>query len=178
MVSEGFTYLVPPERDSPDSRFPGAAGPVPLGGVGQRDPRQDSAEFFADAQMQSDLRDVFTLANRFNTSIYALDPRGLTPFEYDLDARAVGLDTDRKVLNATIDSLRIIADETDGRAIVNQNDLATGLRQMMRDSSAYYLLGYSSTQAPIDGKFHEIRVRAIQHRCPRTEGILGLYGRR
>jgi hypothetical protein len=29
----------------------------------------------------------------------------------------------------------------------------------MRDSSAYYLLGYNSSQAPQDGKFHSIRVR-------------------
>ena len=52
-----------------------------------------------------------------------------------------------------------LADETDGRAIVNRNDLAQGLQQIVRDSSAYYLLGYNSTQAPSDGKFHEIKVR-------------------
>ena len=50
-------------------------------------------------------------------------------------------------------------DETDGRAIVNRNDLEAGLKQVVRDSSAYYLLGYNSTQAPTDGKFHEIKVR-------------------
>ena len=53
----------------------------------------------------------------------------------------------------------MLADETDGRAIVNRNDLAKGMQQIVRDSSAYYLLGYNSTQAPQDGKFHEIKVR-------------------
>ncbi len=52
-----------------------------------------------------------------------------------------------------------MADETDGRAIVNRNDLGGGLAQMMRDASAYYLLGYSSAAAPTDGRFHQIRVR-------------------
>ena len=33
------------------------------------------------------------------------------------------------------------------------------MKQIIRDSSAYYLVGYNSTQAPRDGKFHEIRVR-------------------
>ena len=33
------------------------------------------------------------------------------------------------------------------------------MKQIVRDSSAYYLLGYNSTQAPQDGKFHPIRVR-------------------
>jgi hypothetical protein len=63
------------------------------------------------------------------------------------------------MLNATSDVLRIIADNTDGRAIVNRNDPFSELQQMVRDNSAYYLLGYSSTLAPRDGKFHEIQVR-------------------
>jgi hypothetical protein len=33
------------------------------------------------------------------------------------------------------------------------------MKQITRDSSAYYLIGYNSTQAPSDGKFHEIKVR-------------------
>ena len=55
--------------------------------------------------------------------------------------------------------MRSLAENTDGRAIVNQNDLGPGLKQIVRDASAYYLIGYTSTQAPMDGKFHAIRVR-------------------
>src|SRR5438045_4170363 len=58
-----------------------------------------------------------------------------------------------------MDTLRVLAEQTDGRAIVNRNDIAVGMKQITRDSSAYYLLGYNSTQAPADGKFHEIKVR-------------------
>ena len=58
-----------------------------------------------------------------------------------------------------MDTLRLLAEETDGRAIVNRNDLAVGMKQITRDSSAYYLLGYNSSQAPTDGKFHDIKVR-------------------
>ena len=58
-----------------------------------------------------------------------------------------------------MDSLRVLADQTDGRAIVNRNDLEGGLKQVVRDSSAYYLLGYNSSQPRADGKFHEIKVR-------------------
>src|SRR5262249_29419261 len=47
---------------------------------------------------------------------------------------------------------------TDGRAIVNRNDITMGMKQIVRDTSAYYLLGYTSTK-PNDGKFHEIKVR-------------------
>ena len=33
------------------------------------------------------------------------------------------------------------------------------MKQIVGDSSAYYLIGYNSTEAPTDGKFHEIKVR-------------------
>jgi hypothetical protein len=90
-----------------------------------------------------------------------VDPRGLAPFEFDLSTQGsanVSLTKDRAMLENTLDTLRNLADETDGRAIVNSNDLASGLRQIVRDSSAYYLLGYT-TQSALDGKFHEIKVR-------------------
>jgi hypothetical protein len=58
-----------------------------------------------------------------------------------------------------MDTLRVLSDNTDGRAIVNRNDLAAGMKQIIRDSSYYYLIGYNSSQAPTDGKFHEIKVK-------------------
>ena len=85
-------------------------------------------------------------------------PRGLTPFEFGID-EAVGPNQDRRTLQMTQDTLRSLADETDGRAIVNRNDLLPGLAQIVTDSSYYYLLGYNSTLAPSDGKFHQITVR-------------------
>ena len=42
----------------------------------------------------------------------------------------------------------VLATQTDGRAIVNRNDIAVGMKQITRDSSAYYLIGYNSSQAP------------------------------
>ncbi len=114
--------------------------------------------FFSQAEMLSDLKDVYDLANKNNVSIYALDPRGLAVFEHDVN-EAVPITMDANMLKLTMDSIRVLADETDGRAIVNRNDLAAGMRQIIRDSSAYYLVGYNSKKAPADGKFHQIRVR-------------------
>src|SRR5207248_7357307 len=70
-----------------------------------------------------------------------------------------GLQTDTKYLASTMDTLRELSEQTDGRAIVNRNDLVAGMKQITRDASAYYLIGYNSSQAPSDGKFHEIKVR-------------------
>jgi hypothetical protein len=40
------------------------------------------------------------------------------------------------------------------------------MKQIIRDASAYYLVGYNSTQAPTDGKFHEIKVRVKRPGVP------------
>src|SRR5262249_49271287 len=56
------------------------------------------------------------------------------------------------------DSLRSMADSTDGLAIVETNDLNTGMRRIVEDLSAYYLIGYYSS-GKLDGKFHKITVR-------------------
>ena len=153
-VSEGFTTALPPQLQDPNAAFPGMRNPNRNNPNAVNDDRYNMQQ---QADMFSDMRDVFDAVNRQNTSIYAVDPRGLTPFEYDIN-QGVGLTTDSNDLKASIDTLHTLADNTDGRAIVNRNDLATGMKQIMRDSSAYYLLGYTSSRAPTDGKFHEIKV--------------------
>ena len=104
---------------------------------------------------------IFTEMNRNNTSIYAVDPRGLAPFEYDIN-QGVGLQVDRKHLEMGLDTLRALAENTDGRAIVNRNDLGKGMQQIIRDASGYYLIGYNSSQAPTDGRFHKIDVEVTR----------------
>jgi VWFA-related protein len=158
-VSEGFTSTLPPQLNDPIASMP-RLGNRARGNPGAQGPG-DTIEFFNEVDMLSDMREVFDTANRQNTSIYAVDPRGLAAFEYGVN-EAVGLQADAKGLTKTLDSLRILADNTDGRAIVNRNDLAVGMRQIIRDASGYYLLGYTSTQAPTDGKFHEIKVRVTR----------------
>jgi VWFA-related protein len=159
LVSEGYSNLPPPQMRNADATMPGLGNPDarnPL--AGENNPNEDRAQWLAGMDMNSDLRDVYDVANRNNVSIYAVDPRGLPGFEFDIN-ESVGLRTDSKYLGATMDTLRMLAENTDGRAIVNRNDIAVGMKQITRDSSAYYLIGYNSTQAPSDGKFHEIKVR-------------------
>ena len=156
VVSEGFTYMVPPQLRSPNAQMPAING---VTGAGADPIAESRMNFSATVDMQQDLRDIYDEANRQNVSLYPVDPRGLAVFEFDLSEPSVGSDMDRQYLNATMDSLRTLAENTDGRAIVNRNDLEAGMRQIIRDSSAYYLLGYASTVAKSDGKFHEIKVR-------------------
>jgi VWFA-related protein len=86
------------------------------------------------------LEDLVRTANNNNTAIYTLDPRGL--------------------IGNVSDALRILSDNTGGNAIVNTNAPARALRQVVKDASAFYLVGYASTRTPADdGRFHRIKVR-------------------
>jgi VWFA-related protein len=159
LVSEGYSNYLPPQLRDPVAEMQGmgnAARRRP--GLGDGSYAEQRKQFFDDLDVLNEIKEVFSAANRSNTAIYALDPRGLAVFEFDIN-EGVGGQIDRSSLQTTQDSLRVLADETDGRAIVNRNDLEGGLKQVVRDSSAYYLLGYNSTQAPTDGKFHEIKVK-------------------
>ncbi|MGE5357953.1 MAG: VWA domain-containing protein [Bacteroidales bacterium] len=102
-----------------------------------------SEGFWLPFEEQREFEHVYSAANRSNTAIYTLDPGGLS----------MNGNTSAK------DSLRILADNTDGRAVVNRNDLEGGLSAVLRDSESYYLLGYNSDLNAPDGKFHEIKVR-------------------
>ena len=155
LISEGYTNYVPPQLRNRagqvnQSQFEPTAGESMY---------EQTNQLFVDAEIVMRLRELFQTANRFNTSIYSLDPRGLAVGEYDPSQPVIGYRTNQRALRATQDTLHILAEQTDGRAIVNRNDLVPGLQQMMRDSSSYYLLGYTSARLLTDGRFHEIEVR-------------------
>ena len=159
LVSEGYTNYLPPQLRDRYAGVPEFGNPNQLNPLAGDSPLEQMSAMSAALDIMRDLRYVFNEANRGNTAIYAVDPRGLAVSEFDVSQPTISTRTDARALRTTIDTLRTLAEETDGRAIVNQNEVGPGLRQMVRDSSTYYLIGYSSTQAPSDGKFHEIKVR-------------------
>jgi VWFA-related protein len=158
LVSEGFTNMLPPQLRAPVAAMPG------IGAVDRDNPNagnsaiEDRAAWTSSLDLNQDLREIYTAANRNNVAIYTIDPRGLATNEFGIDQN-INMRTDRNYLTSTMDTLRVLAEETDGRAIVNRNDVTIAMKQIVQDTSAYYLLGYNSAAAPTDGKFHEIKVR-------------------
>ena len=59
-------------------------------------------------------------------------------------------------------SLRTVATETGGFAIVNRNDLNTAFQQIIQENSSYYVLGYYSTDERRDGRFRTVQVRVTR----------------
>jgi len=157
-VSEGLTESLPPQLNDPVAALPGFGNPNRNNAQAQTDEREDWAR---KTDMLTELRRVFQTVNTQNTSIYSVDPRGLAVFEYGIN-EGVGLQQDSQGLKTSLDTLYTLSNNTDGRAIVNRNDLAVGMKQIMRDSSGYYLLGYTSSAAPSDGRFHDIKVNVTR----------------
>ena len=115
-------------------------------------------------------RDLLDRANRANVSFYPVDPRGLPAFDTSMADTKMSQGgvtqplltpaEDGARLTSRIESLRTLAAATDGMAVVNSNDIDSGLRRIEADMASYYLLGYYSTNTKLDGKFRAITVRA------------------
>ena len=82
-------------------------------------------------------------ANRANATLYTIDPRGLVAGS-DLDVQMDPVEYGTYI-RKTQDSLRVLADETGGIAVVNQNDFTKALKRIDAETSDYYVLGYYSS---------------------------------
>lgn len=117
-----------------------------------------------------DARDSIGSATRSNVSIYSIDPRGLAGLSDEfigliepqtstrVGREQLGTQGIERDLRVAQDSLRMLAEETGGLALVNSNDFAGGFERIVRDNSSYYVLGYY-TQPDKGGKFHKVDVR-------------------
>jgi VWFA-related protein len=119
---------------------------------------------------QVQLRRTVDRANRANVSIYAADMRGLQAIVPGGDASTAstrgvsafnGASTrnqgDR--LSASQDTLTTMAEDTGGRAFFDSNSFGAVFDKVVNDTSAYYVLGYSSTNPARDGRFRRIKVK-------------------
>ena len=56
------------------------------------------------------------------------------------------------------DSLWSLAADTGGKAMLDNNDLAAGIVQAQKSVPSYYIIGYYSSNAALDGKFRKIKI--------------------
>jgi VWFA-related protein len=104
--------------------------------------------------------DLVDEANRANVSFYSIYPRGLVAFDSPIGPRQPPSPArDIRNLESRHDSLRTLATNTDGLAIVNGSEIDSAMRRIVDDLTSYYLLGYYSNNTKLDGKFRSISVR-------------------
>jgi len=112
---------------------------------------------FAFADLVGELADLTRAANRANTTIYSIDPRGLVGGP-DLDEKIDMMEYLDYVRNSQ-DSLRVLADLTGGIAVVNQNDFTKALKRIDQETSDYYVVGYYSTNPDPTKKRRSVEVK-------------------
>ena len=88
-------------------------------------------------------RSLLVAASQANVAFYPIDVAGLRT---------------AAPLEGPVDTLRTLAEATDGFAVVGTNDLSGAVRRIESDLSAFYLLGYYSTNPAANGRFRKIDV--------------------
>jgi VWFA-related protein len=111
----------------------------------------------ADIDLYSLMRELTLSANRANATIFTIDPRGLAGI---VDAGQQLDQTEwRTYLQKSQSSLRYLADETGGFAVVNDNDFATALKRIDAETSDYYVLGYYSSNPDTAKRVRTLEVK-------------------
>lgn len=102
------------------------------------------------------LDEIAAHAARTNVSFHPISPGGLSSTRTRAAYRAPYANTTLLDMQS---GLRGLADDTGGMAIVNTNNVEQLLGRIMTTTSAYYLLGYTSTNTALDGRFRRISVK-------------------
>ena len=137
---------------------------------------------------QVELRTAISAAVRANVSLYPMDTRGLQAVVPGGDATRAssfgrgafsgsGVRGQFDQLAASQETLQTLASDTGGKAFTDSNDFGAAFTQIIRDTSAYYLLGYSSTNDVKDGRFRRITVR-VKRPDLKVEARNGYYAER
>jgi hypothetical protein len=119
-------------------------------------------------ERKMDWQRVVDAATRSGAVLYALDSRGLTT---NADASSAA-NSDNPGLKVRVDrsseqvmrtTLHTLSDQTGGFVVHGTNDMANGLKRMLDDNDAYYVLAYQPTNTKRDGRFRKIEVRVAGH---------------
>ena len=119
---------------------------------------------------QASLRAAINAAVRANLAIYSVDTRGLQAISPLGDAstgslRGTGAYNGGALQNnmnqnfATQEVMATLSSDTGGKAFFDSNDFAPAFAQVQRDTSAYYAIGFHSTNLARDGKYRKLTIK-------------------
>jgi len=119
---------------------------------------------------QASLRAAINAAVRANLAVYSVDTRGLQAVSPLGDAstgslRGTGAYNGGALLNnmnqnfATQEVMATLSSDTGGKAFFDSNDFAPAFAQVQRDTSAYYAIGFHSSNLARDGKYRRLTIK-------------------
>ncbi len=143
-----------------------------LGGIQQK----KSIVYFSNGisrsgiENQAALRSATAVAAKTNCSIYPVDIRGLAALPPGGEAQSASLhgvsayngqaSINQFESNASSqETLSTLAADTGGKAFLDSNDFGLVFQRVQKDTSAYYVLGFYSTNRAQDGKYRRLTVR-------------------
>jgi VWFA-related protein len=170
-ISNGYDFNpFPASRYKMDQERAGiqqTAEKVEGSGEAYRSPQDDPSDLFtrtgqvfAEADLARELAELTRTANRANVTMYTLDPRGLVGMP-DLDDN-INMVEWQDSLRKSQDSMRVLAEETGGFAVVNSNDFDRNLKRIDAETSDYYILGYYSNNPDPLRRNRRIEVKATR----------------
>jgi len=119
---------------------------------------------------EASLRSAINAAVRADLAIYSVDTRGLQAVAPLGDAstgsfRGQGAFNGSALTNnmnqnfATQEVMATLSSDTGGKAFFDSNDFAPAFAQVQKDNSAYYAIGFHSTNPARDGKYRKLTVK-------------------
>lgn len=119
---------------------------------------------------EASLRAATNAAVRANMAIYSVDTRGLQAVLPLGDAstgslRGASAYNGGAMMNnlnanaSTQEVMDTLSRDTGGKAFFDSNDFAPAFAQVQHDTSAYYAIGYRSTDAARDGKYRRLTIK-------------------
>jgi len=122
---------------------------------------------------EASLRAAINAAVRANMAIYSVDTRGLQTVLPVGDAstgslRGQGGFNGGAIQNnmnanfATQETMSTLSTDTGGKAFFDSNDFAPAFAQVQNDTSAYYAIGFHSTNQARDGKYRKLTIKILK----------------
>ena len=119
---------------------------------------------------QASLHAAVNAAVRANLSVYSVDSRGLEAISPLGDASTGSLRGTAAYTGAATQNnfdsnynsqelLSTLASDTGGKFYSDSNDFAPAFQRMQQDTSAYYVIGFRSTDPAQDGRFRKLTIK-------------------
>ncbi len=119
---------------------------------------------------QASLRSAINAAVRANLSIYSVDSRGLQAISPLGDATTGSLrganSYNGTAIQNNFDSnfntqevMATLSSDTGGKAFFDSNDFSPAFERIQRDTSAYYVIGFRSTDTRRDGRYRRLSIK-------------------
>ncbi len=136
----------------------------------------DNKDLGRNRRVLDSLRVLTDQANRASVTIYTMDARGLQTLGLTAADSTAGMRPDQVAEQIAIrqstfsesqDGLIVLAQQTGGLSIRNNNDLSGGIRRVLEDQRGYYLIGYRPDQSTFDPKtgrrtFHHLSLKVTR----------------